>query len=307
MHRVTYLRSRPPLLATGCALAATAAGITYMTAAGAPWAYLAINAGALAIGLAAARVVIVSMRVGDARMSGAVMLALGSALLATALFGVSVEGASRWVRLGGSSIQPALMIVPVMVMAFAGRNGTLATLGVIVAAFALALQPDRAMSGALAVGLGAVAVARPDRSAVVSMTAALAGFATTLVRTDALPAVPYVDGILYTSFGVHPLAGAAVLGGVTSLIVPAVVGLFHNTAARGSYAAFGAVWLAVTVAAALGNYPTPLVGYGASAIIGYALSLALLPGRIGGSATQPLRPYRPIDGKHDRHLREAVA
>jgi hypothetical protein len=33
----------------------------------------------------------------------------------------------------------------------------------------------------------------------------------------------------------------------------------------------------VAAAAALGNYPTPLVGYGGSAVLGYLLSVALLP------------------------------
>jgi hypothetical protein len=33
----------------------------------------------------------------------------------------------------------------------------------------------------------------------------------------------------------------------------------------------------VVAAAALGNYPTPLVGYGGSAVLGYLLSAALLP------------------------------
>jgi len=40
---------------------------------------------------------------------------------------------------------------------------------------------------------------------------------------------------------------------------------------------FGVAWLGMVVAAALGNYPTPLVGYGGSAILGYALSLSFLP------------------------------
>ena len=38
--------------------------------------------------------------------------------------------------------------------------------------------------------------------------------------------------------------------------------------------AFGAVWVAMIVAAAAGNYPTPLVGFGGSAIVGYLLSIA---------------------------------
>ena len=37
---------------------------------------------------------------------------------------------------------------------------------------------------------------------------------------------------------------------------------------------FGIAWLAVAVFAIIGNYPTPLVGYGSSAILGYFLSAA---------------------------------
>ncbi len=38
----------------------------------------------------------------------------------------------------------------------------------------------------------------------------------------------------------------------------------------------GAAWSLVVLAALMGNYPTPLVGYGGSAIVGYLLSLAVL-------------------------------
>ncbi len=41
-------------------------------------------------------------------------------------------------------------------------------------------------------------------------------------------------------------------------------------------AVFGATWLAVIAFAIVGNYPTPLVGYGSSAIVGYCLSAAVL-------------------------------
>jgi hypothetical protein len=99
----------------------------------------------------------------------------------------------------------------------------------------------------------------------------------TLARADALPAVPYVDGILLGSFGVHPAAGVAVVGGAMLLLAPALAGIVRDPARRAVHASFGAAWLAVIGAAALGNYPTPLVGYGGSAILGYALSLLALP------------------------------
>jgi hypothetical protein len=174
-------------------------------------------------------------------------------------------------------VQLSLVLLPAMLVAFARRRDTLSTLGVIVGAVALALQPDRAMAGVLAAALAVLAVRRPDRWVVSALGFAAAGFAVTLLRPDTLPAVPYVDRILRTAFEVHPLAGLAVVGGALLLAVPAIAGRKLHSRNGDSCSVFGMVWLAVVLAAALGNYPTPLVGYGGSAVLGYLLSLAFLP------------------------------
>jgi hypothetical protein len=95
--------------------------------------------------------------------------------------------------------------------------------------------------------------------------------------------VPFVDGIFFSAFDVHPLAGLGLMLGAGLLIVPAVLRVRAGSE-RVPAVAFGAVWLAIIAAAAIGNYPTPVVGYGGSAIVGYLLSLALLrpvPARAG--------------------------
>jgi hypothetical protein len=145
------------------------------------------------------------------------------------------------------------------------------------AALALAVQPDRAMAGVLAAGLCGLLWAEPSRLKLLSAGAAIAAFGWTLAAPDTLPEMPFVDQILYSAFDVHPLAGLAVAIGAAALAVPALIALRAGEA-RPTLAAFGACWLAVVVAAALGNNPTPLVGYGGSAILGYLLSGALLPG-----------------------------
>jgi hypothetical protein len=61
--------------------------------------------------------------------------------------------------------------------------------------------------------------------------------------------------------------------GALLLVVPAIHG-FESSKQGDAYDVFGTVWIGVVVAAALGNYPTPLVGYGGSAVLGYLLSLA---------------------------------
>lgn len=272
-----HLRT-PRALGVGCAIAATGLGLLYMASAGAPTIYLAVNALSLVMGLALFAVIPPSAIA--SRLSGGVLVVLGGLLLATALFGVSVEGASRWIRVAGLSLQISLVVLPAMLVAFARGRGLFATIGMILAAVALALQPDRAMAGVLVAALAVLAVYRPDRWVGSTLAVAVVGFATTLIRPDTLPAVPYVDQILYTSFQVHPLAGLAVLCGSLLLIVPAITGHRIDVRNREVHAVFGTVWLGMVAAAALGNYPTPLLGYGGSAILGYALSLSFMPSKV---------------------------
>lgn len=283
---MTVLRT-PATVGVACAAAATALGMAYMAAAGAPAAYPAVNALALVLGLAGFAVLRPAGRAPRLPAWGTV--ALGALLLATAAFGASVQGASRWVIVGGLTLQVSLIALPAMLVAFAGRRDLPSTLGMALAAVALALQPDRAMAGVLAAGLAVLAVQRRDRWVLSALGVAAAGFAVTCVRPDTLPAVPYVDRILYTAFGVHALAGAAVVGGALLLVGPAVAGLRTDRANGGVHRVFGAVWLAIVAAAALGNYPTPLVGYGGSAILGYLASLSFLPVPAAAPAAVPAR------------------
>jgi hypothetical protein len=281
---------RPRTVGIACAICAVFLGIAYMAIAGAPARYLAINAVALLIGLALLTLLGRDKLVGR-QWPVAAIAAMAGALLATALLGDSVDGAARWVKLGGLSIQPSLILLPLMLVAFARVRDIIVTASIVAAAAAMALQPDRAMAGMLVLSLAVLAALRPDRHSVLAFTASIAGFAVTLARPDTMPAVPHVDGILYSSFDVHAAAGMAVLAGSVLLLVPAMVGLSRDPENRKTYATFGAVWFAAIMAAALGNYPTPIVGYGGSAIIGYALSLLALPKLAGARAAAASRTH----------------
>lgn len=278
MPLIADLPIRPRFLAMVAALIATGLGLAYLAMAGAPARLMAVNALALLIGFAGLALALAAARA--ARVSaGVVSLALGAALLATSLFGLSVEGASRWVALAGFVLQPSLIFVPLLLVYCARGRDDLSIAGVMLAVVAMALQPDRAMAGVMLAALAVLAAHRRDARTLAALTLAALGFAWTLMQADQLPAMPYVDKIVYSSFGVHPLAGLAVAAGLTWMLVPAVVGRLADPAHGEAYLVFGAVWLAVIAAAMLGNYPTPLVGYGASAIIGYAVSLIGLPAR----------------------------
>ncbi len=287
--------SQPRTAGIACAILATGCGLFYLLAAGAPARYLVVNSVALLLGIvafggfagAASRV---------RRVTSAALLLSGLLLLGTALFGGAVDGASRWIWIGPLSVQLSLVLLPFMILAFARHSDSVGLVSMANAALALALQPDRAMAGVLAFSLALLAATRPDRFSIVAGSAALAAFAVSLARPDVLPAVPYVDQIFYTAFDVHIMAGAAVLLGSTLLLVPAIIGWRRDPDHYHVHAVFGAIWLGCIVAALLGNYPTPVVGYGGSAILGYFLSLAFLPGRVASESS-----LERATGTHDSH------
>ena len=105
-------RSAIPAASPHCARSARpGSGLAYMAAADAPLSYLAINAAALAIGLLAVGVLTEAgrlWRIGG----GAVVVALACLILLTSLFGVSADGATRWVSAGGILLQPGLFLRP---------------------------------------------------------------------------------------------------------------------------------------------------------------------------------------------------
>ncbi len=291
-----------------CATGACAMGFVYLLMADAPLRYLGINAGALILGL----LLLAALRFTPKQLlpvPGLVTLGLGLALLATALFGTSVEGASRWVQIGGLFIQISLLVVPWMTVSFAASQNRLSTAGLALAATALALQPDRAMAGALAIGLIVLFLVRPSRQVFLAAGIAILGFAVTLFRADLLPAMPYVDQIFYSSFDVHPLAGAALLAGAVLMLLPAIAGYLSGADHREVHVAFGAVWLTIIAAAALGNYPTPLIGFGGSAIIGYLVSLSALgrmPRHTGNVASTSALPSQGSN-QSGQNLNRALA
>jgi hypothetical protein len=267
------LMCRPRAGGVACGVGAVLLGLAYMALVGAPTRYMGVNAGALVLALAMLGLL---GKAGPVCWAG-VIPAMAAALMATALWGDSADGAVRWVKLAGLSIQPSLILLPAMLVAFARTRTAFATTGILIAVVAMALQPDRAMAGMMVASLASLAIARPTRHVIAVLGAGILGFAITLTRADTVPAAPYIDQILQASLEGHALAAAAVLSGLGLLLVPAVAGWLRDPVNRCSYAAFGTAWLAAIVAAAVGNHPTPLVGYGGSAIIGYVLSLLALP------------------------------
>jgi len=260
-------------------------GLGYMWLAGAPLRLLLMNLAALGIGLALFQLVRM-LAPHAATLRGPVLTALSIALLAASLGGLTVYGATRWVGIIGITVQPSLIVAPLLVTAYAARPDRWSAAALAVAVLSVALQPDRSVAAMLLLGSLVVILGGRDKQSLALGAMAAAGLAVTLLRPDALPAIPYVDQILYTSFDADPLAGLCVWTGTTLLFAP-MLALVRGRGFAAEWA-FAAVWAGAVLAASLGNYPTPLVGYGGSAIIGYMLSLIPLGMRETAAATSPV-------------------
>ena len=282
-------RLRPIDLALTCGALSVVLGLTYLFAAGAPRRYLVINASALVIGVVLA-MALRRVPLRSRTAVGAVTVTIGLLLLGTAFFGVVVDGASRWIVIAGITLQPAAILVPLAVGLLARSRDALSALGVTIAALALALQPDRAMAGALLAGVAALWMVRRERPVLIALLAAVAGFAATLLASDTVPPVPFVEQVVRASFAHHPLLGLLVVAGLAVMLVPAAIGIARpgpiGDAGRDACLVAGATWLAVAAFSMIGNYPTPLVGYGSSAILGYCLHTIVLD-----------RETRPLDAR----------
>ena len=298
---------RPRMLGLVCGATAVGMGMAYMFAVGAPSRYLLVNLAAAVLGATAW---LALGRTAHSRLAagGWATLALAVPLILTALFAAPIEGAARWVSVGPLSLQVSFIVLPVMLILYARQPDAPGTAAMVAAAMALAIQPDRAMAGVLLVALLALLAARAGRLPIVAAAAAALAFAWTWIAPDALPAVPYVDRILYSAFDVHLLAGLAVTGGAAMLVLPAMPALLKRAGDRPVLLTFGGCWSAAVMASALGDYPTPLVGYGGSAVLGYLLSVALLPDDARSSSPRDSLQSRTAAGlESDRTLSELRA
>ncbi|MFS0773565.1 hypothetical protein [Sphingomonas sp. 1P08PE] len=252
----------------GWTMAAVGIGCVHLIAADAPATYPMVNAVAAVAGLTAGR------WLAGRRGQGAAMILAGLAVLATALVGIRVDGIARWVAVGPVRLQPGLILVPPLVVAFSRRGGMAAALGVAMAVAGLALAPDRGTAGALAAALVVIAAMRRDAVAIALALLASAGFARTLRLADPLAPAPFVEGVLAAAAG-HGMRTALLIVGAAAMVAPGLWRLAAGGATRPA-AAFVAIWAGLLAAALLGSYPTPVLGYGASGVLGYVLALVAL-------------------------------
>ena len=190
------------------------------------------------------------------------------------------SGPDRWILLGPLKLYMAPLLLPSFFAACSvyvrkrGSMEAIAFTALVGASILLAIQPDASQALALLAGSAVLFVRYrvdlPRPALTLGAMALVTAWAFT--RPDPLEPVPYVESVFALALDGSLLAGLAVIASA-----------FMFIACLYAYSLRGAAWLAAVAAyyAALffcsvaGLTPAPLIGYGASPLLGFGLMAAV--------------------------------
>lgn len=221
----------------------------------------------------------------------------GSVLLVAAavhFFGVDIDGARRWLRAGPIMLQPAVLLGSLLLLALARANaGALAAMLAGVAIFIVGAGNDGGSSLAYALGMTGLLIGDPAKRKIhlplwlLACGMAIWGW----TRPDTLPAVAYVEEVISRAATQSAMAGIA--ASLALALLPLVFVLAaRKRATRGMGLALAGFWTGLAIAGIVGNFPVPVIGYGASAVIGWILASGLVEQDPGETRISPA-PGKP--------------
>lgn len=188
-------------------------------------------------------------------------------------------GVHRWITLASVRLHASAIVAPLLIWSVAAAaahrfDGALAI--AVCGTIILALQPDAAQATSLAAACAVILVcARPRRPLWTLLGVAFLFFmaVVSLVRPDPLPPVAHVEGIFAIVAAKGP--GPALIATLALLLLTVPFFAAWRRHRDPVSLALG-VYIAMTLLApAWGTFPVPVMGYGASPIVGYFLALAV--------------------------------
>lgn len=241
-------------------------GLAYLYAFDAPARLLLINAGALAAAL-------VWIMLGRQPASRAVRLSLAVAaalaLFLPVLIGPVAGGVTRWFPAGPVSLHSGTLLLPVIIV-LAAREPKYAPAILALAGAALALQSDAAVLAGLAAASAALAAAH--RSALFAIIAA-AGAVLAILTFGAGRLEPQVfTENVVPHVATHSALRAAALA-MMLFVFPLWYLVISPRMPHSEGWALAALLITLGIMAIIAPFPYPLIGYGASPILGFGLAL----------------------------------
>ena len=242
-------------------------GLAYMATGGAPSAYLIVNGAALAL---SALIVLIGLPPLGRRARIIAVAGLVALFALPLLTGPSMNGIARWLPIGPFILHAGMLTIPALVV-LAARDDRLGPPALAAALLIALAQPDFASAFALIGGaIGAYQVRSDWRFGLVVIGGFFVAIAAAL--QGELPAVPFVERIIIDALPTAPLMAALIALSIAGAVL---IMLFGTGLPRIARYPTGMTLFGFWLAALISNYPTPLAGYGAAAIIGYALAHAV--------------------------------
>ncbi|UAL11323.1 FtsW/RodA/SpoVE family cell cycle protein [Caulobacter segnis] len=188
------------------------------------------------------------------------------------LVGVPMEGVRRWIALGPIQLHPASLLVPLAAWIAARRLDGIAAALLAGLFLVLAAQPDAASVLALTLGvaIGMITTRETRRGVAALALLGVACSAYAFTRHDPLPAVAHVERVIVNAFAVSPSVG--ILAALAMAVLPLAMVWRRRSPET---LALACVWTGFALANLLGNYPAPVIGAGASPMLGWLLSIGL--------------------------------
>lgn len=263
-------------------LPALTIGVAVMVMHGSPLAMPAVNMGSAAAGLLLVLILRHPVTTLVSKRPASVALAL-LALEALTLTTQGTEGVHRWISCRGVRLHVAAMGAPLLLLALVvlwNHRRTWPMLSLAAAGLCVnVLQPDAGQATALAAGVVALAAlpATPRVERLIGLTVAVAGALLAWTRPDPLAPADLVENVVQRAFELHAVMGALAVAALLWLPASAVWPLRQGTCSQyPARIALAAYLLASIGVVALGEFPTPVLGFGASPIIGAVIGLGLL-------------------------------
>lgn len=243
------------------------AGLGFLAVFKAPASFLAINAAALVIGLVWIAAGIALRGMNARRIAAFLCLILLALPLVT---GPELDGIARWIPLGPFQLHTGMLAIPLLAC-LAASDRDYGPPMLLSAGLICLVQPDAASGFALMGAATGLYFAwhewKPGLVAIL-----LFGVGLIAAMRGELAPQPFVERVLVDVAMVNIPATIALFGALIagfSLMLGAIGQPFAiRCALAGSFAGFSLI-------AVLSNYPSILIGYGASPILGFALALGI--------------------------------
>lgn len=262
----------------GCGIA-VAAGLVFMAIGGASSHFIIVNI--MALVAVAVSVWIVPPTVMD---KAPLMLTIIVAVLmaATLVSGVAIDEVRRWLPVGPLRLHAGMLLLPAFIVVIQRIEPRFALAAVVAVTIIIGVQPDFASALALSLSTFTLALMLRQIWAYIAAAIAIAMLAVSIFGMVDLPPVAFVEDIATDAWAIHP-ALAIILGASLSAAIfwPLRLWKFLDQAHVTERIAFVACIAGFAIASLFGPYPVPMLGYGASSILGYSLGVALFASTSG--------------------------